>query len=562
MGKWEYFYNGKQFRHLVRYLHGNPHVNISMLNGVLLIDNDKINMNNIYGAKNQNSNDDDDDEKQQKSSWNMMRNFSRKTLMKNQINLQRNYFVWQYHHKSLSDIIHDNNIKLSWPIKLSFINDIIQGMRYLHQCKFINGHGWLNSRNCSINEHWQVKIHNFCYHNLITNNRNNANNDDDNQQQRQRQQQMLLIANKEDFLFLWMSPELLRSSSSSSSSKSDNNVDVDFVNLRRNDVYSFAMIVYEITSQRIPFSDYFIDDDNNIEIILNLIKYGILYRNNQSNMISEQLRNESMPLRPRLCVHLMKKIKYQYLAKLIDCCSQENPVQRPDFEMIDNYFQNTLKNFRQNSFEMLINKLNKYRYLIDDRVRKRTEILMAENKKCNDLLYRMFPRSIVKSLKNGEYVKPEKYDSITILFSDIVGFTTIASYSEPHEIMAILNNLFVVFDKIVNKYDIYKVETIGDAYLAVSGLPNRNTNHAEQISMSALEFIDYTSHFKIDHMPNIPLRIRVGIHTGSVITGVIGLNNPRYCIFGDSVNIASRLESTSWLNFVFFPPTHIIHHYY
>ncbi|OTF72368.1 hypothetical protein BLA29_012714 [Euroglyphus maynei] len=110
--------------------------------------------------------------------------------------------------------------------------------------------------------------------------------------------------------------------------------------------------------------------------------------------------------------------------------------------------------------------------------------------------------------------------------------------------MEILNNLFVTFDKIVNKYDVYKVETIGDAYLAVSGLPNRNTNHAEQIAFLALEFIYCTSHFKIDHMPNIPLRIRVGIHTGSVIAGVVGLNNPRYCLFGDSVNVASRLEST------------------
>ncbi|XP_075676632.1 retinal guanylyl cyclase 2-like isoform X3 [Dermatophagoides pteronyssinus] len=529
-----------------------------MFLGILSIDNDiyQNNQNVMNKHCNQQNHDDDDDDGNDdnenqstnnnnnnniKSRWNI---FSKKISIKKRINLQKNYFVWQCQHnyyRTLLDIIHVSNIKLSWPIKLSFINDIIQGMKYLHKCKFINGHGWLNSRNCLINENWQVKIHNFCLD--LTNENNSKSNNNSNNNIDNFNQQKLWIANIEQWLHLWMSPELLRTSSSSSS-YSNNLI------TKKNDVYSFAMIIYEITSQRIPYSDY-INSNNNeddLEIILNLIKYGIVYLNNKPNMIPEQLRNESIPLRPKLCSHLMTKQKYQYLAKLIDYCSDEDPVQRPDFEMIDNYFQNTFKNFRQNTFETLINKLNKYRYIIDDRVKKRTEILMAENKKSNDLLYRMFPKSIVKSLKNNEYVKPEKYDNVTILFSDIVGFTTIASYSEPLEIMAILNNLFVIFDKIVNKYDVYKVETIGDAYLAVSGLPNRNTNHAEQIALLALEFIDWTTHFKIEHMPNIPLRIRVGIHTGSVIAGVVGLNNPRYCLFGDSVNVASRLESTGLPN--------------
>ncbi|UXI20303.1 phosphatase protein [Sarcoptes scabiei] len=167
-----------------------------------------------------------------------------------------------------------------------------------------------------------------------------------------------------------------------------------------------------------------------------------------------------------------------------------------------------------------------------------------EQQKSDSLLYRLLPMKVAKSLRNGERVKPEKFDNVTIMFSDIVGFTTIASYSEPIETISILNNLFTIFDNIVKRYDVFKVETIGDAYLAVSGLPKRNNNHAEQIGLVALEFIDWCLRFKIEHMPSIPLQVRIGIHTGAVVSGVIGVISPRYCIFGDSVNIASRLEST------------------
>ncbi|KPM05548.1 guanylate cyclase-like protein 4 [Sarcoptes scabiei] len=156
-----------------------------------------------------------------------------------------------------------------------------------------------------------------------------------------------------------------------------------------------------------------------------------------------------------------------------------------------------------------------------------------EQQKSDSLLYRLLPMKVAKSLRNGERVKPEKFDNVTIMFSDIVGFTTIASYSEPIETISILNNLFTIFDNIVKRYDVFKVETIGDAYLAVSGLPKRNNNHAEQIGLVALEFIDWCLRFKIEHMPSIPLQVRIGIHTGAVVSGVIGVISPQnyFCFF-------------------------------
>jgi class 3 adenylate cyclase len=135
---------------------------------------------------------------------------------------------------------------------------------------------------------------------------------------------------------------------------------------------------------------------------------------------------------------------------------------------------------------------------------------------------------------------------VTIYFSDIVGFTTISAYSSPIEVVQLLNDLYSMFDKILNDYNVYKVETIGDAYMVVSGLPERNgIAHAGEIATMALDLLHHCGKFKIQHMPTTPLRLRIGLHSGACVTGVVGLKMPRFCLFGDTVNTASRMESTS-----------------
>ncbi|GAA6084160.1 guanylyl cyclase C isoform X1 [Tachysurus ichikawai] len=152
---------------------------------------------------------------------------------------------------------------------------------------------------------------------------------------------------------------------------------------------------------------------------------------------------------------------------------------------------------------------------------------------------------VVRSLKETGRVEPELFDEVTIYFSDIVGFTTLCHYSTPMEVVDMLNDMYKNFDSILDSHDVYKVETIGDAYMVASGLPRRNGNrHAVDICLMALDILEFMGTFQLRHLPGIPLWIRIGVHSGPCAAGVVGNKMPRYCLFGDTVNTASRMEST------------------
>ena len=155
------------------------------------------------------------------------------------------------------------------------------------------------------------------------------------------------------------------------------------------------------------------------------------------------------------------------------------------------------------------------------------------------------PVEIAMRLQNGETIHPECYEHTTIYFSDICGFTSISAASTPFEVVDLLNDLYTLFDSIIDSYDVYKVETIGDAYMVSSGVPQKiGDRHAPELAMLAMDILSATSTFIIRHMPQVPLKIRIGLHSGPAVAGVVGLAMPRYCLFGDTINTASRMEST------------------
>ncbi|MBL0266493.1 MAG: adenylate/guanylate cyclase domain-containing protein [Leptospiraceae bacterium] len=172
--------------------------------------------------------------------------------------------------------------------------------------------------------------------------------------------------------------------------------------------------------------------------------------------------------------------------------------------------------------------------------------LDLERKKSDKLLLSILPEKIAIELKRNDIVVPVKYETVSVLFTDIAGFTRIAEKMNPEELVSELDHIFSVFDSIVKKHNVEKIKTIGDAYMAAGGIPVANKTNAVDTVLCALKFKEYMQFLRakkeLEGKPFFELRI--GIHTGSVVAGVIGHEKIAYDIWGDTVNTASRMESS------------------
>ncbi|XP_060531706.1 head-specific guanylate cyclase isoform X1 [Cylas formicarius] len=166
-----------------------------------------------------------------------------------------------------------------------------------------------------------------------------------------------------------------------------------------------------------------------------------------------------------------------------------------------------------------------------------------EREKNVSLLHLIFPPDIAKRLWLGETIEAKTHEDVTMLFSDIVGFTSICSTATPMMVINMLQELYNQFDVFCGQLDVYKVETIGDAYCVAGGLHKDTRTHVQQITWMAMRMIETCSYHQTHD--GQPIRMRIGIHTGSVLAGVVGVKMPRYCMFGHNVTIANKFESGS-----------------
>ncbi|XP_053711096.1 guanylate cyclase soluble subunit alpha-1 [Synchiropus splendidus] len=169
--------------------------------------------------------------------------------------------------------------------------------------------------------------------------------------------------------------------------------------------------------------------------------------------------------------------------------------------------------------------------------------LEEEKKKTVDLLFSIFPGTVAQQLWQGQTVQAKKFDRVTMLFSDLVGFTAVCSICTPMQVITMLNELYTRFDHECGELDVYKVETIGDAYCVAGGLHKESETHALQIALMALKMMELSD--EVMTPTGEPIQMRIGLHTGSVLAGVVGVKMPRYCLFGNNVTLANKFESCS-----------------
>ena len=171
-------------------------------------------------------------------------------------------------------------------------------------------------------------------------------------------------------------------------------------------------------------------------------------------------------------------------------------------------------------------------------------LVLVSKKDYERILHKLMPKRAIAKLRKGETVV-EEYKNVTIFFSDIVGYTRMSSEMTPIQVMKMLNDLFMEFDKLAEKYNVFKVETIGDAYIAIGGAPNKcsGAEAAEKVALFALDVMKVVSEFET--ADDAKIFIRAGLASGPVVAGVVGFSLPKYTLFGDTVNFASRMESSS-----------------
>jgi class 3 adenylate cyclase len=183
-----------------------------------------------------------------------------------------------------------------------------------------------------------------------------------------------------------------------------------------------------------------------------------------------------------------------------------------------------------------------YKHDVNLKVKERTRELEEERQKSERLLQNILPREIIKELREKGSIEPRHYKSVSILYTDFQEFTKIASLLPPQKLVTELNDIFRNFDAIIENYNLEKMKTIGDSYLVAGGIPAETEDHATKIVSAALDMQNYLK--ARGNFSGFRWVMRAGIHTGSVIAGVVGKRKFTYDIWGDTVNIAAMIEKS------------------
>ncbi|XP_070194828.1 atrial natriuretic peptide receptor 1-like isoform X2 [Littorina saxatilis] len=374
---------------------------------------------------------------------------------------------------SLSDIIQNHNIPLNWAFRFSLLADVARGMAYLHQHEIV--HGRLKPTNCVVDDRWTCKVTDY---GLREYRRQSARGVEDSS------------LGPEDSVY--MAPDALDTLTPPS------------------DVYSFGMIMVEVAtreklSQMQSYPSHkdqgWRPDLPKVDMVTGLTleldhTIGIIKESHQPNNLDVSFT--------------------QSYHELIAKCWADKPSRRPRFRQVENAIHH-MNPCKRSPVDTMIDLMESYSKNLESLIDKRSKELLEEKQKTDKLLYSILPRRVAEDLKNGKVVVAEWFEDATVFFSDIVSFTSMSARSSPLQIVQLLNQLYTMFDSILERHNVYKVETIGDAYMVVSGVPDWTAHHAYHVAMMSLEIMSASKDFSIPHLPYECLRIRIGFVSANKI---------------------------------------------
>ncbi|KHJ95695.1 adenylate/guanylate cyclase catalytic domain protein [Oesophagostomum dentatum] len=431
--------------------------------------------------------------------------------------------LWKFCSRgTLQDVIYNDQFVLDEKFHGAFVRDITLGLEYLHLSS-IGYHGSLTTWSTLIDRNWLVKLTDYGVGDAVKRwvkhgsiNDEMLKDGDDKTEATQKTGAVDISLCK---TILYVAPEIRLSDEKNQKRRVDQAWVGQTLDKRRAaDIYAFGMVMYEILFRSYPFSD---------KVDLNELSIKAL----EGEKISRPQLQKDRQLHPDL-------------QALLQDCWHDAPDARPSIRRVRLSTEAIMKT-KGSLVDSMTRMMEEYANNLEKLVSERTGMLEQATVRADKLLSQLLPKYVANELKNGRPVPPKMYASATVLFTDVVGFTKLCGTSSPLEVVNFLNSVYSGFDEVINRHDGYKVETIGDAYMVVSGIPEENgKRHISNIADISLDIMEFLVTYRIPHRKSDRLAIRIGFHSGSVAAGVVGLNAPRYCLFGDTVNMASRMEST------------------
>ncbi|CAB3410030.1 unnamed protein product [Caenorhabditis bovis] len=404
---------------------------------------------------------------------------------------------------SLEDLIFGKEQKFGRNFQSTFLKHIISGLNYIHNSS-IKFHGALYLSNCVVDSYWVVKLTDFGIRSVF--------------HEKFLHKELVYLNNFDveaiHFKYLQLAPEHLAELLEKHEEPIGSQI---------GDIYQLAMCIYQILFYMRPFAER----QESINEIAQLI-----------NKTPSSIIHPSVPEGASFTMRLLSIMQQCWLHK---------PSARPTLvKIMDAVNREFGQEAKGSLIDQMIEMIDEYSANMEQIVAERTMDLENQMSKTENLLYQLLPKSMADAIRDGRTVSPEQHPAVTLLVVDICQFTKFCEAFIPVHILETLQELYSSFDYIVQKNKAFKVENVGDAYLICCGIPEMpGHKHLREICKISLKLQTFMKTFTVRHRPNHKLDVKMGVTTGAVAAGILGSIAPRFCIFGDTVNMCCRMASTS-----------------